>query len=162
MNKKLIIAAYFVVGIFITNLAAADEVLGQIVVIVNKDNSVSNLSKTQLLNIYLGKDIVWKNQSRIYPVTPKTNQSVTKTFFEKGLSKSVGRVKRIWVKLSLSGKTSPPKILNSPAKIVEYISENEGAIGFIPLENLDGRVKAVNINSYAYNEKEYFLIQKTE
>jgi len=159
---KFTISNSIIVGLYFANLAFGDCVQAQTVVVVNKANPVVNLAKAQLLAIYLGDEIVWENQNRIYPVTLTTNQSITKTFFEKGLRKKVERVKRIWVKLSLSGKTSPPKILNSVAQVVEYISQNEGAIGFIPVEKLDERVKTIKIDGKTYNEKKYIFSQKTE
>ena len=162
MNMKLKIANYLFAGLFITNLAAANSAQGQTVVIVNKANPVTDISKAQLLDFYLGKEIVWKNSSRIYPATLRTNQSIAKIFFLNGLGKKIGRVKRIWLKLSLSGRTSPPKILNIAADVVAYVSQNKGAIGFIPAEKLDETVKVIKIDGKAYNEKEYFLSQETE
>ncbi len=162
MNIKLKIANCLLVGLFMTMLGARGGVQAQTVVVVNSANSVTNISKAQLLGFYRGDEIVWKNTSRLYPVTLRTNQAITKTFFEKGLGLNVGRAKRLWLKLALSGKTSPPKILNNAAEVVEYVSQNEGAIGFIPVEKLDERVKVITINGRAYSEKEYFLSQNTK
>lgn len=162
MKIKLKSANYLFIGLFIMNFATANSGQGQIVVIVNKANPVTNISKANLLNFYLGNEIVWENSNRIYPITQRTNQSIAKIFFQKGLGKTVGRMKRIWLKLSLSGKTSPPKILNSADEVIEYISQNEGAIGFIPIKKLNENVRVIKIDGKAYNEKEYFLNRKTE
>lgn len=104
--------------------------LGQ-TVIVNNSNPVSQLTKAELRNIYLGNTSTWENSSQIIIVDYTADNDLRDSFSDKYLNLSPKKVSMIWIKASLSGKTVPPRVFHTESEIVKFVSENEGAIGYL-------------------------------
>lgn len=100
-------------------------------IIVNKANSVDGLSKAELHNIYLGNTSTWGNSKQIIIVDYIADNELRKNFSKDYLDLSPKRVSMIWIKASLSGKTVPPKVFHTEDEIIRFVSENEGAIGYL-------------------------------
>jgi len=119
----------------------AGQASAAITVIVNNANSVS-LTQNDVSRIFLGKLKRFANGDSVTPVN--ANNSVgTRTLFNKAaLNKSSSQVKAYWSKLVFSGKGTPPKELDSDAKIKAFVASNPNAIGYIDSANLDATVTA--------------------
>ena len=118
---------------------------GQIV-IVNSSNSVTQLSKAALRNIYLGNTSTWENSKQIVIIDYVADNQLRNSFSDLYLNLSPKRVSMIWIKASLSGKTIPPKVFHTEDEIIKFVSENEGAIGYLgKASNLPQNIKIVQI-----------------
>ena len=115
-------------------------------IIVNKSNSIDKLTKSELHNIYLGNTCTWNNSKQIVLVDYTADNELRESFSQEYLNLSPKRVSMIWIKASLSGKTIPPKVFHTEEEIVKYVSENEGAIGYVSKPGaLPNNIKIVNI-----------------
>jgi len=103
---------------------------GQII-LVNKANPIDKISKSMLRNIFLGNNISWENGRRIQIVDFVLSSPLRKIFNETTLLLSPQKVSMIWIKVSLSGKSLPPKIVHSEEDVKNFVNDNEGAIGYI-------------------------------
>lgn len=112
-------------------------------IIVNKMNPVEKISKSMLRNIFLGNNISWENGKRIQIIDFISNSPLRRQFDENILMLSPQKVSMIWVKVSLSGKSIPPKIVHAEEDVKSFIGENEGGIGYI--KNIDNLPQAVKI-----------------
>ena len=100
-------------------------------IIINKSNNVSKISKSEIRNIYLGNTITWKNNRKIQIVDYNSESELREEFSKSYLFLSPNKVSMIWLKVTLSGKVSPPKILYKEKDVVKYVAENVDAIGYI-------------------------------
>lgn len=133
----------FQIFLFIVTLSSLS--LGQNV-IVNSSNSILQLSKSTLRNIYLGNTSNWENSTQIIITDYIASNELRISFSEAYLNLSPKRVSMIWIKVSLSGKTIPPKVFHTEDEIIKYVSENEGAIGYIASStNLPRTIKIIQI-----------------
>ena len=66
-------------------------------------------------------------------------------------------MKRAWIRLVLSGEGVPPKVLGSEAEVLLYVAKNEGAIGFVDVDNVDDSVKVLAVQGKLPSEKGYLL-----
>lgn len=115
-------------------------------VIVNSSNSVSQLSKATLRNIYLGNTSNWENSKQIIITDYVASNELRNSFSETYLNLSPKRVSMIWIKVSLSGKTVPPKVFHTEEEIIKYVAENDGAIGYIASStNLPRTIKIIQV-----------------
>lgn len=116
------------------------------VIIVNKANPISKLSKSEIRNIYLGNTINWKDSRKIQIVDYNSESELREVFSDDFLYLSPNKVSMIWLKVTLSGKMSPPKILYKSKDVVKYISDNPDAIGYIDSSNdLPADVKVIEV-----------------
>lgn len=133
-------------------LMGTQSASAQVAVVVNKANPVRDISLQRVQDIYLGNTVAWTDHLRIFPVTLKSREEVTKTFFLKALNKKPNDMRRIWIRLMLSGDVSPPKVVGLTSDVLDYVASNEGAIGFVDMTHLDDRVhEAVQVISIEGN-----------
>lgn len=113
----------------------------ELAVIVNPANPMKEISQTQLVAIYMGKMTSFEGNGAIRPVDYMDSSDLKKDFYERFLDKDIEKIKRYWVKIIFSGRGSPPKALDKPSDVLGFVAENDGGIGYIPKEMVDGRVK---------------------
>ena len=136
----------FVVTAFCFVLCFTPETISQ-VVIVNKANPIEKISKSLLRNIFLGNYISWENGRRIQIVDFTSDIPLRKLFDENILNLSPQKVSMIWVKVSLSGKSIPPKIVHAEEDVKSFLTENEGGIGYIKNSaNLPHSLKIIQVS----------------
>jgi len=115
-------------------------------VILNKSNPLEKISRATLRNIFLGNNTAWENGVRIQIVDFSADNTLRKQFDENILDMSPQKVGMIWVKVTLSGKSIPPKIVHGEEELKNFISENEGAIGYVKnTNNLPQSLKLIPI-----------------
>ena len=101
------------------------------VVIVNKSNTETSLSRDRIAKLFLKKATVWNDKSAVKPVDQSSKSETRKTFSSDVLKMSVDAVLRYWQQMVFSGRGSPPPIKNSDAAVIEYVKANPGAIGYV-------------------------------
>ena len=142
-------------------LMGAPSVSAQVAVVVNKANPVRDISLRQVQDIYLGNTVAWTDHLRIFPVSLKSKEVVTKTFFMKALNKKPNDMRRIWIRLMLSGDVSPPKVVGLASDVLDYVASNEGAIGFVDVVHLDDRaheaVQVISVEGALPSQDGYLL-----
>lgn len=133
------------------------EVQAQVAVIINKANRIEDLELGDVKDIYQGDMVSWLDNKRIFAVTQRSENEVSRFFYEIAVGKKIEQVKRLWIKISLSGKAAPPKTLASDGEVLEYIASNEGAIGFVDFKTVNRDVKVLKINGKEPWESDYVL-----
>ena len=143
-----------------TAFAPLDAVFGQVAVLVHEAAAIDGLSQKDLLDIYLGKTVLWEDKTKVNPLSLRSNHEATGHFFEKCLGKSLRTMKKKWIGLALSGQGAPPKSMDTEKEMVEYIADNRSAIGFVSLAyleeaKLEGAIKVLAIEGKLPFEKGY-------
>lgn len=113
----------------------------EIVIVVNNANSAT-ITKNDVSRIFLGKMKRFAGGASVTPINISSSSALRQEFNKKALKKSSNQVKAYWSKLVFSGKGTPPKELDSDAKIKEFVAANANAIGYIDSTSLDSTVKA--------------------
>ena len=131
----------------VENIIAIDG----IAVIVSNENTVTNLTKQQLIDIYTGIITNWsevggENQPMV--VIGREASSGTRGAFEE--------------LLDIEEKCVYAQEENSTGSVVAKVQATQGAIGYVSLDVLDGQVKALNLDGVEATEENikadlYFL-----
>lgn len=127
--------------IFFSPVEGAED----IAIIVNKENPITEISRSELIKIYLGKKALFDNGVKIVPLDLWDKNRLKSVFYEKVLGKNVNKIKSYWIKRIFSGHGSPPEVFRKAREIKKFVADNEGAIGYVGLLDLDDRVKAVRV-----------------
>ena len=145
--KKIITILSFFIGILflpgITSSAQAQDV----VVIVNKANPIGDMTAGKVKLYYLRKiKKRWPgNNLSIKLVTIKGN-SGTKNAFLEILGMADTEMSQYFSQRQFANAEAPPKVLANYAAVIKYVSETEGAMGYISKVAYDAassRVKVV-------------------
>lgn len=114
-------------------------------VVINKSNPISNLSREQLTNIYLGKVKNWKDvggEDRTIAVVTREGSSGSRYSFESllGLTKIVNN--------RLVSNINPENlVVNSNSMVKTIVNHNPQAIGFVSLGSVDQSVRLISFEN---------------
>jgi ABC-type phosphate transport system substrate-binding protein len=111
------------------------------VVVVNKKNTLSTLSKQQLKNIFLKKKHFIADQ-KLIPVNISANEPLRIEFEKSILGMDRQRLNSFWTKQHFHG-VSPPSTQSSTHALKLFVQNVEGAIGYLPKDLLDNNLKVV-------------------
>ena len=129
-------------------LLSANEAYADIVVIVNAANPVTSLSRKQLTDMYMGRQINFPNGDPALPIDQAAGSSLRQQYYQELVGKSEAKINAYWARLLFSGIASPPRVLPTPEAVLQIVRENAAAIAYMEEASVsqdvqDNRVKVV-------------------
>lgn len=124
-------------------LGFTHSAMAGVVVVVNAKNSVSSLSKEQVAKIFLGKTKAFPNGSEATPIDQKKGERVRDKFYRDALKKTDAQVSAYWARLIFTGKGQPPRMVFDDSEVIDAISADKTAIGYIDDSSVNSRIKVV-------------------
>ena len=137
--KKFIILT--LCAILFTALAANAE---DLMVIANKNVTVSSVTRAELQNIFLGKTAKWPDGKKIKLVVLKED-STHKKFLNDLLGMSTSAFDSYWKQVIFTGKGRPPKTSDSEEEMVQFVSATDNAVGYIDSGTAHADVKTIEV-----------------
>ena len=137
--KKFII--FTLCAILFTGLAANAE---DLIVIANKNVTVSSVTRAELQNIFLGKTGKWPDGKKIKPAVLKEG-STHKKFLNDLLGMSTSQFDSYWKQVIFTGKGRPPKTSDSEEEMVQFVSATDDAVGYIDSGTANADVKKIEV-----------------
>lgn len=131
--KKLLLATAVAL---LSSTAFAD-----VAVIVNPTNG-NAIDEGTIKKIYLGKAKSFDDGTKVNPVNQDGN-SVSDEFNDKVVGKSSSQLNAYWSKLVFTGKGTPPEKLANDQAVIDFVSANGDAIGYIDASKVTDKVKVV-------------------
>lgn len=122
----------------IENIVAIDG----IAIITDKNNTITNLTKEQLISIYTGEITNWKDvggKDQRIVVVGREASSGTRGAFEEILA--------------IKDKCKYANELNEAGAVVAKVQQTPGAIGYISLDNITDTVKAIQLDGIVASEE---------
>ena len=115
----------------------------ELVVVVNAQSSLEQLSKTQVVNIFLGHSRELPNGVSASPVDLPFGLPEKAAFYQLLVNKDLDQIAAYWSRLVFAGSTSPPLQAASVQDALAYVASHKGAIAYLERRQLDARVKVV-------------------
>ncbi len=104
------------------------------------------MRKEDIKQIFLGQKTRWDDNSVIHFVVCTEEHSLL-TFLKNYVKKTPIQYNNYWKKLVFSGKGIMPKMFDTPPKVLEFVSNTEGAISFISAQDVDTeRINIVTVS----------------
>ena len=111
-------------------------------VIVHPDNT-SEISQKDIANLFLGKVTKFSNGLNSLPVNQKSGCAARDTFDQTVLKKNPSQMKSYWSHMVFTGKAIPIRNLENDADVIEFVSSNTNAIGYIDSSSVNDSVKVL-------------------
>lgn len=134
--------------IFLLRIALLTTPLGasaELVVVVNPQSGVESLTRTQVVNIFLGHHRELPNGKAASPVDLPANSPEKAQFYRLLVNKDLDQMAAYWSRLVFAGSTAPPHQAATVLEAIQYVAENRGAVGYMDRRNVDSRVRVVLI-----------------
>ena len=128
-------------------LVAADPAFAEpIVVMVDRDNPKTDISRDELKSYYTGKRKEWPDGQRV--VLLDLASADRDAFDRAALGMSADEYDRYWVDQKVRGQGTPPKAL-APESVVKLTAKVRGAIGYVRASQADASVKVLTVDGKA-------------
>jgi hypothetical protein len=99
-----------------------EERIESLVVVVNAASSVQNLSKKQVIDIYMGRFNTFPDGTAAQPIDFPSGSREKQLFYERLVGKDEQKVKAYWSRLLFSGRATPPVKAESKLDVINLIS----------------------------------------
>lgn len=127
-------------------------------IVVNRSNSVDDLSMPELRRIFLGERSHWSNGRRITLVMREPGEPERKTILKDVCQMNESELKNHFLHGLFTGEILvSPKILATPVGVRKFVFNVPGAIGYLRLSDVDNTVKVVRVDEFLPEDKGYKL-----
>lgn len=114
------------------------------VVVTHPNNDIEQLSKQELISIYMGRTTTLEDGQQVLALDQESNSEIKEHYYEWLVNKSLNEINAYWSRLLFSAKAIPPYKLSSNEEVIQFINTNTNAIGYIDKHYVTDKVKVVN------------------
>ena len=127
-------------------------------IVVNRANSVDDLSMPELRRIFLGERSHWPNGRRITLVMREPGEPERTAILKDVCQMNEGELKNHFLHGLFTGEILvSPKILATPVGVRKFVFNVPGAIGYLRLSDVDNSVKILRVDEFLPEDKGYKL-----
>jgi ABC-type phosphate transport system substrate-binding protein len=126
---------------WLTSAAAVSSVV--VVVVVSAKSAITNLSKSQIVDIFLGRSNRFPNGTVAVPIDQAEGSAARDGFYEELAGKSPVQMKAYWAKIIFAGRGRPPKVVLDSAAMKGRVAADPEAIGYMDASLLDVAVRVL-------------------
>jgi phosphate transport system substrate-binding protein len=127
-------------------------------IIVNRSNTVDDLSMSELRRIFLGGRSYWPNGRRITLVMREPGEPERKTMLHDVYQMNESELKNHFLHGLFTGEILvSPKILATAVGVRKFVFNVPGAIGYVRLSDVDETVKILRVDEQSPDDKTYKL-----
>ncbi len=133
--------------LFIISCTVMDGIVAQdfdenIAVIVHESIESNFLSEEELLEIYTLSNHNWSDKTRI-KVADYKGENYLRIHFYNSLNLTPRTIKKLWLRAQFTGRTVPPKVVDSISDMIDLVVNNPGTIGYVPITRVPPDVKVI-------------------
>lgn len=119
----------------------------ELVLVVNPASGITSLQRTEVINLYMGRFRQLPSGTTALPIDL---YDARPEFYRLLANKTLSEINSYWARLVFSGRASPPRQAQDAAEVLDIVSNNKGAIGYLRRKDLDDTVQvAANLAVWA-------------
>ncbi len=126
-------------------LGASQRLPADEVAVVSAKSTVTTLSKSQVVDIFLGKTTRFPDGSQAVPIDQSEGTLARDEFYTWIAGKSAAQMKAYWSRIIFTGRGQPPKAVPSSSEAKKLVVANPNAIGYIEPKLVDDTVRVVSV-----------------
>jgi len=117
----------------------------QDIIIIGNKNAADSVTKGEIKEIFLGHKTRWENNESLSFVLFR-DEKTYETFLKEYIGKTVSQYSSYWKMQVFNGTGRMPIFFRDKAEIMEFVSETQGAVGFVSSGNIStDKVKILNV-----------------
>lgn len=115
-------------ALFGLSLSICASTHAELVVVAHPHTQVSQLTRSELINIFMGR---YRKLPSGVAALPVDLAPLKARFYRQLVNKDIAEINSYWARLVFSGQAAPPIQIQDEAEMLDYIRRNPGAIGFV-------------------------------
>lgn len=119
--------------------------LAGVTVIANPSVLTDSISKNDLKEIFLGKQVKWPDNSRIKFVL-SGDYDIHITFLKQYVGRSPTQFEMYWRNQVFTGQGQTPVKLRSDRDIINFVASTPGAVGYVSSQPESSAIKKLTVN----------------
>jgi ABC-type phosphate transport system substrate-binding protein len=132
------------IAILIMSLFAFSvDAQGPLAVVVHKNNPIEELTRSELIDLFMGKYVAFPNDVKAIPVELNGDHDIKVEFYQNLVGMPLSRVNAYWSRLHFTGRKRAAVFKPSESDIINFIMDNEQAIGYMPQSLITDDLKVV-------------------
>lgn len=139
MRLSHLLLASIALGFTTTPSAAHQKT---VLAVIEPAFSHHSLNRAKLAAIYLRERFHWSDGTKIEPVNLPADGSARLLFSRAVLGRGPQDLEPYWNRRYFDG-ILPPYVLHSPRAVLRFVARTRGAVGYIPYDMVDARVRVV-------------------
>ena len=128
-----------ILPLFLLILLLPINAIADLVLIAHLHAPVNSISRDEAINIYMGRLRRFPTGESVQPLDGPDKAQ----FYRLLVNKELADINAYWARLVFSGRTSPPRTFDQSTAVVDYVSENPDAVGYIQRTELNPNVKVI-------------------
>jgi len=131
--------------LLVIDCAATEQ---DLVVVVNINNPTTKMTKSQVIDLFMGRYIAFPNGEKATPIDLIDDNHLKSFFYQNLVGMSLARVNAYWSRVKFTGRVKPSVKVPSEAGLIQHMHLSPQSIGYMERRNLTKQLKVV----YAINE----------
>jgi ABC-type phosphate transport system substrate-binding protein len=119
------------------------SVNADVVAVVSADSPIDSLSKTQVIDIFLGRRTRFPDGSAAVPIDQAEGSAARDAFYTRFAALSPAQIKAFWSRIIFTGRGQPPRIASTAPEMKKLLLASPSAIGYLDQSLLDSSLKVV-------------------
>jgi ABC-type phosphate transport system substrate-binding protein len=115
--------------------------LAEVVVVVAAKNPLTSLTKSQVVDVFLGKTTRFPDGSPAVPVDLQEGSPTRDEFYAVLAGLSAAQLKAYWAKIIFTGRGQPPRTAAGPAEIRKLLVADPHVIAYVDRSVVDDSMK---------------------
>ncbi len=103
----------------------------ELLVIVNKENAMSSLSKQQVIDLFMGRTPYFPSGDAVVKLDAPSSSKVRENFYQSLVQMSLPEINAYWARLMFSGRATPPMQVPKEQDVIKLVASNSNAIGYV-------------------------------
>jgi hypothetical protein len=124
--------------LLLSNTARAD-----VVAVVSAESAITELSKSQVADIFLGRSRRFPNGTQAVPIDQDEGAAVRDEFYATFTGKSAAQVKGYWARMIFTGRGQPPRTASNALELRKLLAANPQAIAYLERSAVDASVRVL-------------------
>jgi ABC-type phosphate transport system substrate-binding protein len=120
----------------------------ELVLVVNVRSSIQQLTREEVINIFMGRYRKAPNDTTILPLDQEGDAAARRLFYRELINKSLEEVNAYWARLVFAGRTVPPMPVKGTPELLDKLVNDPNAIGYVErnvLNSPEGSSRAKNL-----------------
>ncbi len=113
-----------------------------LVIVVNPASGVERQNREEVTALFMGRTKKLPSGLMALPIDQSASGDRPR-FYRELVNKEPAEINAYWARLIFSGQGSPPRQADNAAEVIEIVSGNKGAIGYLPRGAADRRVRII-------------------
>jgi len=115
----------------------------QIVVVVPSTSKVTTLSKSEVIDLFMGRFSETNKGQALVPLDYKAESELKGDFYQTLVNRSLRQVNSYWSRLLFSGRARAPIQVSSIDNLDDLFKDNQNYVAYVPMNAVSKEMKIV-------------------